>query len=76
MLLVKAGLYPPGKDGFHFMEMDGTKITGRSWNEVERKVKNYRAINGFPKGEPLREVLEQAEKRWPAGFWRKTIRGE
>lgn len=74
MILAKAGMYP--SDGFHFIEMDGTKIKGRGWLEVERRVVTYRKLNKFPIGRPLIEILEQAEKRWPAGFWKKTVRGE
>lgn len=74
MLLAKAGMYPPG--GHTFTEIDGTRLKGRSWLELERRVITYRKLNRFPLGQPMTEILEQAEKRWPAGFWRKTVRGE
>lgn len=73
MIIAKQGMYPP--DGFHFIEMDGTPIKGRGWLEVERLVLAYRKRNKFPLGEPMREIMEQAAKRWPAGFWEKKIRG-
>lgn len=74
MLLAKAGLVP--KDGYWFEEMDKSRHKARSWLELERKVITYRRINRFPMGNVLTEIFEQAEKRWPVGFWRKTVRGE
>lgn len=74
MLIAKAGVYP--SDGHWFEDIDKVVHKGRSWNEVFRKVVAYRKRNGFPVGNVSVEVLEQAEKRWPAGFWRKTVRGE
>lgn len=74
MVIAKQGLHPP--DGYHFIEMNGTKITGRGWLEVERRVAHYRKTNKFPIGQPMTEIMEQAQKRNPNLFWEKKIRGE
>lgn len=74
MLLAKYGLRPP--DGYWFEEIDKSRHKARSWLELERRVITYRRINKFPKGEVLKEIFEQAQRRWPDGFWTKTVRGE
>lgn len=74
MLFAKAGIHPP--DGYFFKEMDGAVLKGRGWLELERKVIRYRSINRFPRGEPMREILEQAKTRNPTLFWEKRGRSE
>lgn len=50
-------LYPP--DGYVFEDSDGVKHRGDSWKDLFRKVGEYRARNGKPKGDIEAEVNTQ-----------------
>jgi hypothetical protein len=64
MLTIKPNLYPA--DGYRFKETDGTIFRGPNWNSVLKQVVAYRERAKLPKGDPLREITEQACARQPA----------
>jgi hypothetical protein len=63
MRRINVNLYP--KDGYFFLETDGTNIRGQTWPGVVQRVINYRKRNGLPPGDPENEVSAQACKRNP-----------
>ena len=60
---INVNIYP--KEGYFFVENDGTRIVGTSWSGVVARVKEYRRRNGLPSGTPDAEVHAQACKRNP-----------
>lgn len=63
MKTINPNVYP--KDGHHFIERDGAKIVGDSWNGVIARVVRYRKRAGYPEGDPRTEVINQACQRNP-----------
>lgn len=61
MTRINVNIYP--KEGYFFIEADGTRLVGTSWSGVIARVKDYRARNGMPTGSPENEVHNQACKR-------------
>jgi hypothetical protein len=61
MTRININIYP--KEGYFFLENDGTRIGGTSWSGVIARVKDYRRRNSLPAGTPDVEVHEQACKR-------------
>lgn len=56
-LVFNPNLYPP--DGYRFKDANGTLFKGESWRDVRRQVKEYRARNGMPPGDPEAEINAQ-----------------
>lgn len=63
MRTLNPNLYP--RDGYFFIESDGTRIGADSWGGVEKRVVAYRRRAGLPPGNPAQEVADQACKRNP-----------
>jgi hypothetical protein len=64
MRRINLNLFP--KDGYYFIDRDGTRLNGENWNAVIARVADYRKRNGFPPGNPDQEVHEQACEHNPA----------
>lgn len=60
---INVNLFP--RDGYFYVEADGTRLVGQTWSGVVARVRDYRRRNGLPPGDPLNEVHEQACKRNP-----------
>lgn len=63
MNTINPNIFPKG--GFQFLESDGTRIIGKSWNGVVSRVVNYRKRAGLPPGNPEDEVVAQACQQNP-----------
>lgn len=63
MKSINPNLYPP--DGYHYVESDGARIFGDTWNGVIARVASYRKRAGLPPGDPRAEVVAQACSRNP-----------
>lgn len=63
MRRVNVNMHP--KDGYFFVEADGTRVFGKSWKDVIARVAAYRQRAGLPPGEPEREVHAQGCTRNP-----------
>lgn len=63
MRRISVSIFP--KDGYHFVEKDGTIIRGKSWNDVVARTSQYRKRNRLPIGDPVAEVNSQACDRNP-----------
>lgn len=57
-------LYPD--NGYIFTESDGVKLRGESWRDLESRIRGYRAVNGFPPGDPWAEIQIQVCSRQPS----------
>lgn len=56
-------LFPPS--GFIFFDSDGFRHSGNSWKDLERKVREYREMQGIPVGDVKSEIMTQACERNP-----------
>lgn len=64
MLKFNSSLYPP--DGYVFTDHDGTRHRGEGWNDLVRRVSEYRQINNLPLGDVEQEIHAQACSKTPA----------
>lgn len=64
MKRINFNLFP--KDGYIFIDKDGTRIVGSNWKQVIVRLADYRKRNGMPLGDPEQEVHDQACERNPA----------
>lgn len=63
MKTINPNIYPKG--GHYFIERDGAKIVGDSWNGVIARVRAYRKRANYPEGDVTQEVHAQACQRNP-----------
>jgi len=63
MKKINPNLYP--HDGYYFVDSDGARIFGDTWNGVVVRVKKYRERAGLPPGNPMEEVMAAACARNP-----------
>lgn len=66
MIKINVNVFPSGSSGYVFKDGDGTVIRANSWPGVVSKLKEYRARNSHPPGNPEAEVLAQACSRNPS----------
>jgi hypothetical protein len=64
MKRINLNLFP--KDGYIFVDKDGTRLVAANWRGVIARVADYRKRNNLPVGNPEQEVHEQACERNPA----------
>lgn len=63
MKTINRNIYP--KDGYFFVESDGSRLFGDTWSGVIARVAAYRARAKLPPGDPANEVINQACVRNP-----------
>lgn len=73
MQIFNPNLYP-GNGGWYFVDSNGTKHVGSSFNALVNTVTAYRQRNGFPMGDPHGEITAQLCARQP-GFCRDSDQG-
>lgn len=69
---VKSGLHP--KDGYFYVEADGSRVTGTSQKDLIAKVTAYRQRNNFSMGNPQAEVNAAFCLRNPELCWKPGAR--
>jgi hypothetical protein len=57
-------LFP--REGYVFIDRDGTKHKSDSWRNLEQKIIEYRQRNGMPVGDVLGEITTQACAKQPS----------
>jgi hypothetical protein len=56
------GLIPPG--GWHYIDGDA-RITGYNYDDLVASVRNYRAENNLPSGDPVGDINSYICSNWP-----------
>jgi hypothetical protein len=64
MKRVNVNLFP--KEGYIYLESDGSKHRAENWSKLMAKVSAYRKRAGLPQGDVEREVMAQACQRNPS----------
>jgi hypothetical protein len=63
MKTLNPNVYPHG--GYYFLDSDGARLFGQTWQGVIARVIAYRKRAGLPPGDPPNEVVAQACQRNP-----------